>query len=369
MKTNQLPVHKWLSRGLTLIFVFSLLSTGYLLYQSANHGLKIDFQKFKFDAFGVAILILISSWLIEASRLSFIINGIALNNKAVNGLDERIPFVKVLEINLATNFAGNITPFYSGGIPTQIYLLCKAGLQPGRSSAVVTLRVIMSSLVFTILTPFLLLFYHAKLTDGYMRNATSIAIPIAFALSGLLLLFIVKPRIAGNLLALLMKLFTKKRSSQKPQQKSESRAHAFINKLFVEIEVFHDSIKLFRKGIYFYLAFLFSAFYWASFFAIAPFLMYACGIDTGDMFWQIIFFQFILVFIIAYIPIPSGSGVMELGFYSVFGFIPPPLRALFIFIWRFLSYHIATFVGGVILVKIINQPQPERRPELPEAVP
>lgn len=362
MKTEQLPVRKWLVRGLTLILIFTLLSTGYLLYQSAAHGLKIDFQKFRLDAFGTAILILILSWLIEASRLSFIINGIADNDPA-----QKIHFAKVLEINLATSFAGNITPFYSGGIPTQIYLLCQAGLQPGKSSAVVTLRVIISSLVFTLLTPFLLLFYRSRLTDGYMRNATSIAIPIAFVLSGLLLLFIIKPGIASNFLTLLMKLFTKKRSTREPSQKSKSRVQTFINRLFTQIEVFHDSIKQFRNGIYFYLAFLFSVLYWAGFFAIAPFLMYACGINVSGMFWQIILFQFILVFIVAYIPIPSGSGIMEFGFYSVFSFIPPPLRALFIFIWRILSYHIATFVGGFILVKLINQQSDRVRH--PEAVP
>jgi uncharacterized protein (TIRG00374 family) len=370
MNTNQLPVRKWLVRGLTLIFVCTLLSTGYLLYQSAAHGLNIDFRKFKYDAFGAAILILIASWLIEASRLSFIINGMTVgggvsSNDTDKGFNGKIPFTKILEINLAANFAGNITPFYSGGIPTQVYLLCKAGLQPGKSSAVVTLRVIMSSLVFTILTPFLLLFYHAKLTDGYLRNATTIAIPIAFMLSGLLLLFIARPRIAGNLLAFFVKLLKRKPSPQKP----ESRVHALINKLFTEIEAFQDSIKHFRKGIYFYLAFLFSALYWAGFFAIAPFLMYACGINVTSAFWQIIFFQFILVFIIAYIPIPSGSGIMEFGFYSVFSFIPPPLRALFIFIWRFLSYHVATFAGGFILVKLINRPDRERQPEPEEAIP
>jgi uncharacterized protein (TIRG00374 family) len=366
MKTGQLPVRKWLTRGLSLILIFTLLSTGYLLYQSAAHGINIDFRKFRLDAFVAAVVILILSWLIEAGRLSFIINGMA------DEPSQKISYIKVLEINLAASFAGNITPFYSGGIPTQIYLLCKAGLQPGKSSAVVTLRVIMSSLVFTILTPFLLLFYHAKLTNGYMRNVTSIAIPIAFVLSGLLLLFIIRPRIAANLLSWLMRLFTKGSSPRKP----ESRVQAFLGKLFTQIEVFHGSIQQFRNGIYCYLSFLFSLLYWAGFFAIAPFLMYACGIDMKGMFWQIIFFQFILVFVIAYIPIPSGSGVMEFGFYSVFSFIPPPLRALFIFIWRILSYHIATFVGGIILVRLINQ-QPDPKRQLgqlgklgqPEAVP
>ena len=206
MKTEQLPVRKWFVRGLSLIFILTLLSTGYLLYQSARHGANIDFAKFKPGGFAIVLAILIFSWLVEAGRLSIIIDGMAGNEPF-----GKIPFFKVLEINIATNFAGNITPFYSGGIPTQVYLLCKAGLSAGKSSAVVTLRVIMSSLVFTILTPFLLLFYHSKLTGGYLRDATSIAIPIAFGLSGLLLLFIIRPVIATNFLTWLTKRLTKGR--------------------------------------------------------------------------------------------------------------------------------------------------------------
>jgi uncharacterized protein (TIRG00374 family) len=329
-----------------------------MLYKSAAEGFRIDVSKFRLDALLAAVVILLISWLIEAGRLFIIIHGMTGSESS-----PKISYRKVLAINWATSFSGNITPFYSGGIPTQVYLLCKAGLTAGKSSAVVTLRVILSSLVFTILTPFLLLFYNAGLTSGYMRNATSVAIPIAFALSGLLLLLMLRPGIVANLLTWLMRVFTKKRSPQNPPSRMEN----FLNKVYNQIEIFRDSIHSFRKGIGVYLAFLFSLLYWASFFAITPFLMWACGIDIKGMFWQIIFFQFVLVFIIAYIPIPSGSGIMELGFYSVFSFIPPPLRALFIFIWRILSYHVATFVGGVVLVRLINQPP--ARVRQPEGVP
>jgi glycosyltransferase 2 family protein len=337
MEITRFPIRKWFPQGLSLILVFSLASAGYLLYNSAASGLKIDFRHFNYFALGLAILTLLGSWLIEGTRISLIITG----------LGEKVSFFKILGINLATAFSGNVTPFYSGGIPIQIYLLCKSGISPGKSSAIVTLRVILSTLIFTILTPFLLLFYHMKLTHGIMRRITMTAIPIAFIFSGLLLLFIIKPKITQNLFAFLVKLVKITRIQKHLQP--------FMAKLLAEIETFHNSIKEFRKGIYFYLAFLFSLLYWTCFFSIAPFLMYACGINIAQRFFQIIFFQFILVFVIAYIPVPSGSGVMELGFYSVFRFIPPQLRVLFIFCWRLLSYHMVTLVGGIIILKLIKR--------------
>ncbi len=347
MKVSELPVRKWFLKGLSLILIFTLASTAYLLFNSLTSGFKLEYQKFNYPALGLAILTLLCSWLIESCRILFIITG----------LSEKISFIKVLGINLATSFTGNITPFYSGGIPTQIYLLCKAGIQPGKSSAVVTMRVILSTLVFTIFAPILLLLYRFKLTNGMMLQITTIAIPIAFLVSGLLLLFIIKPGIAANLFAFLTGLFKNTRF--------QSKIQPLANKLLVELETFHTSIKEFRKGIYFYLASLFSILYWTCFFTIAPLLMYACGINITAMFVQIIFFQFILVFIIAYIPVPSGSGIMEVGLFSLFSFIPPQLRAIFIFAWRLLSYHLATFVGGIIFLRFINrrQPQTEGVPE------
>ncbi len=347
MKINQFQISKWVPKGLSLILIFTLASAGFLFYKSAASGLKIDYHQFNYVALGMAIVTLFGSWLIEGTRISLIITG----------LSEKISFGKVLGINLATTFTGNITPFYSGGIPTQIYLLCKSGISPGKSSAVVTLRVILSTLVFTILSPFLLLFYHLKLDQGLLRQVTGLAIPLAFVSSGLLLLFIFKPKITQNLIAFLLKLLRTPRL--------QKHLLPFTTRLLNELDSFHTSIKEFRKGIRFYLAILFSLLYWTCFFAIAPFLMYACGINIADRFFQIIFFQFILVFLIAYIPVPSGSGIMELGFYSVFWFIPPQLRAVFIFCWRLLSYHIATLVGGIIMLKFINRQnrQPAVLPE------
>jgi uncharacterized protein (TIRG00374 family) len=265
-----------------------------------------------------------------------------------SGLEEKISFKRIIGINLATTFTGNITPFYSGGVPTQIYLLCQSGMKAGKASAVVTIRVILSSLVFTVLVPILLLFYRSRFSNGIIRSATTIAIPIAFIISIGLILFIAYPKLAKFLATLLL--------NKCKSIKFFGKILPKIEKSLVELDVFHDSIKEIRHSYNFYLVLLCSFFYWTLFFAIAPFVMMALGINVLAIFWEIIIFQFILVFIISYLPIPGGSGVMELGLYSVLVFIPANLRALFVLLWRFLSYYLSTFVGGIVLLRIMNRP-------------
>ncbi|HEX7712886.1 MAG TPA: flippase-like domain-containing protein [Bacillota bacterium] len=337
MKTTQLPVKDWFFKGLSLVLIFTLLSTGYLLFNSTSPNLWSGFGKINLGAFGLACLALVGSWLIEVCRIILI----------AGGLGEKLSFMNVLGINLAATFSGNVTPFYSGGIPTQIYLLCRNGISPGKSSAIVTLRVIISTLIFTLVSPFLLLFYHAKFSVGIIRQVTTVAIPLSVLASACLILFIVKPKLASGIFTRILKLLEFIGLKKKIQPVMEK----FLN----ELESFHDAIKEFRKGINFYLTFICSFLYWVCFFAIAPFLMAAFGMDISQIFWQSILFQFILVFIISYIPIPSGSGIMEFGFYSVFVFIPMQLRAIFILVWRFLSYHVATFIGGIILLRTLNR--------------
>ncbi|MCL6591854.1 MAG: flippase-like domain-containing protein [Firmicutes bacterium] len=347
MKSETLPIQKWLARGLSLVIIFTLISTGFMLLHSSAWNLKIDFSRLNYLALGLACLALLVSWIAEGGRIKVI----------AAGLGEKITLAKVLGINLAAACTANITPFYSGGIPTQIYLLCRNGIQPGKSSAIVTLRLIISTLIFTLFAPFLLLFYHTKFSFGIARQITAVAIPLAFLGSALMIFFIINPKLLGNFFAFLIGLFKNHRFSQKIKSRLE--------RLLEEIETFHQSIKDFRNGIHFYIAFLLSILYWISFFSIAPLLIYTFGASGPGVFLETILLQFILVFIVAYIPIPSGSGVMELGLYSVFIFVPSlQLRTIIILIWRFLSYHVATFVGGVILIKQIHSPRLARAGEV-----
>jgi uncharacterized protein (TIRG00374 family) len=334
-------IQKWFRGGFSLVLVLTLVSSAAILLNSFPRDAHILWRNFNYPVMLLACLALGFSWFIEAGRIWLI----------ASGLGEKIPLLQIFNINLATSFIGNITPFYSGGVPTQIYLLTQSGIQAGRASAIVTIRLIISTLLFTVFVPFLLFFTHQSFTFGLIRQVILVAIPISAFISVCLITFIIKPKLAQILITRLLKLIHLPRLSPKIQP--------FAAKFLTELEIFHDSIKEFRKGYHFYLVILATLLYWFSFFAVAPLLMQAFGLKTPGMFLQTIMLQFILFFIMAYLPIPGGSGVMELGLFSILGFVPLQARALLIILWRFLSYHLSTLVGGIILLRLIN-----RRPSL-----
>lgn len=338
MKKQAFPLKKLLIKGLSLVIILTIISSILLVSSSVTSGNWPKLNQLNYPAFGLACLALILSWLAEVVRIKLI----------AFGLGERISFIKIFGINLASGFTGNVTPFSSGGVPTQIYLLCRNGLAPGKASALVTIRVVISTLLFTIVAPFLILFYHARFSFGILHQVTTIAIPLAGILSLGLIIFIIKPKWAAHLLTVLLNSLKLGRLGNKIQP--------YIEKITSEAEVFHCSIKEFRNWANIILAFFLSAIYWVLFFGIAPLLMYAFGLNPIGKITEIILLQFILVFILAYLPIPGGSGVMELSLYSVLVFIPLQFRAVFIFLWRFLSYYLSTFVGGFVLLKLINKP-------------
>lgn len=341
MKQNPLNFHKWFRSGLSIVLSLTIISSLWLFISSVRWDRGIPLKNLNYHSLVLALFALLATWLIEACRIGLI----------AAGLGENISLKQVLNINLASGFMGNITPFSSGGVPTQIYLLCQAGIKPGKSSAIVTIRVILSTLLFTMVAPILLFFYHTNFSAGFLHKVTTIAIPVSALISITLIGFIIQPKLAKYLIAFPLKLI----KSPALLKKIEPHLQNFLE----EVEIFHKSIREFRKGYHFILVVLATMGYWFCFFTIAPLLINAFGLSGSEVFLKSILIQFILIFIIAYLPIPGGSGVMEVSFFSTFVFIPTQIRAIIILLWRFLSYHLGTFVGGIILLRLINRPSSE----------
>jgi uncharacterized protein (TIRG00374 family) len=343
MKINSFPLKSLLIKGLSIVIALTIISSFFLFSSSVTSSSWVKLNQLNYPALGLACLALILSWLVEGFRIKVI----------ASGLGEKISFIRIFGINLASTFTGNVTPYSTGGVPTQIFLLCKNGLTPGKAGALVTIRIMITTLLFTTVAPFLILFYHARFSFGIFHQITTVAIPLAAILSIGLIIFIINPKLTANLL---MKILYSLRLGRIGR-----RIEPYLDKIILETEIFHRSIKEFRNALNIILVFLFTLAYWVFFFGIAPLLMYAFGLNPAGKVMEIILIQFILVFALAYLPIPGGTGVMELSLYSVMVFIPLQFRAIFIFLWRFLSYYLSTFIGGVVLLRLINQPIRLRR--------
>ena len=92
------------------------------------------------------------------------------------------------------------------------------------------------------------------------------------------------------------------------------------------------------------LAALCSLMFWASSMLVMPIVLVALGYH--GYFWQAAVASLVVYLLMPFVPVPGGSGVGELGFYSIFSsFLTSDLAGLLTLIWRFFDFYLGP-AGG-----------------------
>lgn len=354
------PSSRFIRNGALIAFGISLITLVAMLWTNATPKMWRGLTKFNPAALILVVGLVLLSWFIECLRVQLISRV----------LGERLTFRSIFSINLATVFTGNITPFTSAGAPTQVYLLHKKGLSVGRATAVVTLRMAITTLCFTIGGPVLICIFQGEILRRLSLQAWArpiqILILLTLAFSVGLIFILMRPAKGESLANWLFGIQWLRRLLG---DKADSLHHAFLR----ELREFHDSLLLItqEKKLHLVVAMLYTFLYWIVYFSIAPAILLGFGIPLQSNWLWFIILQFVLNFLVSFIPIPGGSGVAEMGFYSVFAFfVPKHLLALFVALWRIISYHLSTFVGGVFFLKLFKQKEsPEIEMEMEMDVP
>lgn len=334
-------------KGMIITLTIGLFTMGGLLLSSTTtatwHSLSMIHPKNICIMLGVVVL----SWLVEGWRVKTI----------AHLLGEQISMIDTLRINLATIFSGNITPLYSGSVPTQVYLLHQKGISIGKASAIVTIRVTFTSLLIAIGGPLLLFIFRGKLLDEI--GLASLAGVLNYILLGALLF-------AGFLLFLLFRpskgaFFIKKFFHSKLIRKVlGTKAETLCQKILAEGEEFRASLgtlSLAKTIPVLFVVFL-TLCSWVSTLLIAPAVMMAFGVNIHGKIFRILVLECVIHFLLSFVPIPGGSGVAEIGFFSLFAiYLPKHLQAISVAIWRLLSYYLNTFVGGVCFLRLFTTKQ------------
>ncbi len=284
--------------------------------------------------------------------LALIIGAAAIDalriKMAVEAVKEEITFIEALKVYYISNFAGGITPFFSGTIPTQIYLFHK-NIRPqiplGKATMIATIIPLFKTLVFTILTPVIFLYYRKTLTNYATISIVLINAVILFSLF-LIFLFILAakfPKILREIISKIQRLPYISKLFQK-----EKIAH-LVNQLILEIEEFHQSFDLFKENRIKILGVaLYTAIFYGIFFLIAPLIL--CGFHIDFHLSYVLVLQIIFYFVLPFMPTPGGSGTAEASFASLFSFfIPPYLLGPFVGVWRFVTFYFNLGIGGIVL--------------------
>jgi len=328
--------------GIIVILIITFVTTNQNTWTSLSYINK----EYLFFAF----VLMVFAAVIDAFRIKIVV-------EAVN---EKITFLEALKVYYISNFAGGITPFFSGTLPTQIYLFnkdIKNKMTLGKATMVATIMPLIKTLVFSIFAPVIFFSFKKTITDYTIISAILINGAILISLF-LLFLFILAVKYPDKMLGIIFKIqhlpcilkFSKKEQILR-----------LLDRVTLEIEEFHKSFSLLRENwIKLLLSTLYTIIFWGTFFLITPLLLW--GFNLNFNFSHVLVMQVIFYFILPFMPTPGGSGTAEVGFASLFSFfVPLHLLGIFVGAWRFIAFYFNLCIGAIVLLVEIKRLKNKKR--------
>ena len=275
--------------------------------------------------------------------ISFMVEGLRIQVVA-HAINERIGIWESVKIYYISFFLGGITPYYSGSVPGQIALFTKNRITIGKATMIATVRPIIKSIVFLIITPILFLYYRESLEEYELLSWFLLISAMLFSLF-FIVLFILVVKNPQKIQAIFKWL--KEVSFLKKYLKKASVEQKVEWIMFQTIQFQKSFHLLLKHPIEMLLIFLYTAIYWFLYFLIAPLLLLAMGIQLDYALIMII--QVLIFFVLPFLPTPGGSGAAELGFASLFSFfVPENLLGIYVGGWRLFTFYINIIIGALL---------------------
>lgn len=322
--------------GIIVILIITFVTTNRNTWTSLSYINK----KYLFFSF----ILMVFAAVIDALRIKM----------TVEAVNEKITFSEALKVYYISNFAGGITPFFSGTLPTQIYLFnkdVKNKMTLGKATMVATIMPLIKTLVFSTFAPIIFFSFKKTITNYTILSAILINGAILISLF-FLFLFILAVKYPEKMLGIIFKIQHLPCISK--FSRKEQISHLF-NRVILEIKEFHKSFSLLKENwIKLLLSTLYTIIFWGTFFLAAPLLLR--GFNLNFNFSHVLVMQVIFYFILPFMPTPGGSGTAEVGFASLFSFfVPLHLLGIFVGTWRFIVFYFNLCIGTIVLLVKIKR--------------
>ncbi len=274
-------------------------------------------RSFKIEYLLLTIFLYVVSLIIDSYKFKMIIRGMTGKN---------LPLVYVLEVFLVGFFFSASTPFQGGGFAFQMYLLSRKGVSPGESSAAITLKGMTNFLFLVLMAPFLV--YSLGISWAYK--------PLKFVVPAVILITI--------LIFILARW---------PVFVLKWRKYRIVSWFLNELKLFNESfgaLLSLRKWRILSIIAILTVTSVSLHLLMVPAIFYGIGVKVPVL--KAITLHILTQILFIYSPTPGASGVMELGGAFVFSSIcPKHLIGIFTAIWRFFTYYLSAFLGGILTVK------------------
>ena len=264
---------------------------------------------------------------------------------------KRKPYLSY-RVSLLGKYYDNITPFSVGGEPVQIMELSKAGMSAGVATSLPIIKVIVynlvnASIIFVSFIFGMPMMFSSDMISNFLLLLLNFVAIIGFiftALVGILFILIGNGKIVGRGLA----RFLVKAGYKLRIVKNYRTAY---NKIMRTVREYQNSVAFLQKNKgtmvkCILLCFLqLVAYYSIPFFVV---LAFTSTTEVTFSLWFMCFVKFLVCNMASVIiPLPGGTGMMELSFMFLFG--TPDLLgtsvAIGLLVWRILSYYILILHG------------------------
>ncbi len=337
-------------KGLIISLVIGIIVILTITFVTINQDTWISLSYVNKKYLFLAFVLMVFAAVIDALRIKM----------TVEVVNEKITFTEALKVYYISNFAGGITPFFSGTLPAQIFLFSKDirnKMTLGKATMIATIMPLIKTLVFTIFTPIIFFTFKRTITNYTILSAILINGAILISLF-FLFLFILTARYPEKMIGIIFKM------QHSPYilkfSKKETISH-FFDRVILEIKEFHKSFSLLKENwIKLLLSTLYTIIFWGAFFITAPLLLR--GFNLNFNLSHVLVLQVIFYFILPFMPTPGGSGTAEMGFASLFSFfVPLHLLGLFVGAWRFIVFYFNLCIGAIVLLVEIKRLKKKKR--------
>jgi hypothetical protein len=338
---NQRLLPPAIRRGLLLSVGVSLLGIVWLNARTVTPATLGHLRRANLLFVALACLAMALAWLIEAWRIRLLLR--------LSG--ETVGLWRLVRIVLATFFAASVTPFASGQGPVQVYLLHREGASVGRATAILSLRLFLTIVSFTVGIPLLLLLVRLGITER-VHALVNWGVAASFLLAAVFFLFLRFP----HGVAQAIHTFTAKYLARLFRPEAVDR---LLDRLVAEVDEFTATLgRLDRTRVVLLLvAVVLTVLYWVAYFAAAPLLLLAFGRRFDPV--RVMALQAVFTFLISMVPIPGGSGLAELGFAQIFAhLLPAALVGVFVSLWRLITYYLSLLAGAALFASLLAGGQP-----------
>jgi len=261
-----------------------------------------------------------------------------------------MPFRSSAEFNLGGLFLGAVTPFQSGGIPLQLFILRRLGLSIGAGGAVIAFRGILTGIIFVLVLPVMVLFFREFLVSSVVRSLGKYLMVLYSVMLLLLFFALIRPGEMKRRLLSFDALLRRRRIVR------TDRFERLYGLLFEQIEEFRNC----SRGYFRSKRGLLSAAFLASVGGvvlsslIAPAILY--GLGQAPSVLACLMLATLLIYILAFVPTPGASGFAEVGAYSLFLLVADKgTLGIFVLLWRFFTLYLGAFLGGVLLLRMLRK--------------